>query len=317
MAICASSAGRHVRTFSHIEITAVRSGATGVVVRRDAATELLAGAGLAAAVAVWAPLPLAVLGLVLIGPAHTVLELRYVLGRFRSVLSGSFLQTSIVLVTVIAAARLAGAPARRIEIVAAFALLAWAPARGRGRPVLAVPLAVAFAASLQWPAFFVLVLLHLHNLVPAAFLWEWSTSRAVRTATVVALLVVPLAILSGALDAVILGAQPGGSLGPGWASAAAVVTPAGWSTASLTRFFVAFAYLQTVHYVIWCWVMPRYAGPPVRGSRLPVLLAAGTAVVGALFLFDYTTGRVVYSSLASYHAYLEFPVLLAFLSRRS
>ncbi|HEX2040026.1 MAG TPA: hypothetical protein VHF47_09890 [Acidimicrobiales bacterium] len=302
---------------SPIEITAVGSGATGVVVRRDAAAELLAGAVLAAAVAVWAPLPLAVLGLVLIGPAHTVLELRYVLGRFRSVLSGPFLATAVGLVTVVAAARLAGAPARRVEIVAAFALLAVALMRGRGRPVLAVPLVAAFLASMHSPVWFVLVLLHLHNLVPAAFLWEWTSSPAIRAATVVALGVVPLAILSGAFDGVVLGAQPGGGLGPGWASAAAAVAPPGSSVVGLTRFFVAFAYLQTVHYLIWCWVMPRHAGPPVRGNRLPMLLAAGTAVVGAMFLVDYTTGRVVYSSLASYHAYLELPVLLAFLSRRS
>jgi len=233
------------------------------------------------------------------------------------VLTGTFLSTAVVIVSVVAAARLAGAPARRVEIVAAFALLAWALARGRGRPVLAVPLAVALLASLQWPAYFVLVLLHLHNLVPVVFLWEWTRSPAVRTAALVAVVGVPLAIVSGAFDALILGAQPGGGLGPGWTAAAAAVTPPGWSPTALTRFFVAFAYLQTVHYVVWCWVLPRHAGPPVQGGRLPMLIAGGTAVVGALFLLDYTTGRVVYSSLASYHAYLEFPVLLAFLSRRS
>ena len=37
----------------------------------------------------------------------------------------------------------------------------------------------------------------------------------------------------------------------------------------------------------------------------------------ALFLLDDATGRIVYGSLTSYHAYLEFPVLLAFLARRS
>src|SRR5687767_15639867 len=131
MAICAFPQPSHVRTFSHIEITAVGNGAARVVVRRDAATDLLAGAALAATVAVWAPLPLAVLGLVLIGPAHTVFELRYVLDRFRSVLTGTFLSTAVVIVSVVAAARLAGAPARRVEIVAAFALLAWALARGQ------------------------------------------------------------------------------------------------------------------------------------------------------------------------------------------
>src|SRR5688572_13547787 len=192
MAICASSPSAHICTFADIEVTAQRGGATGIVViRRDPAAELLVGAALAAMLALWAPLPLAVLGLVLVGPAHTVLELRYVLGRFRSVLSGPFLQVAVGIVTVVAAARLAGAPARRIEIVAAFALLAVAVVRGRRGGAFALPLAAAFVLAMRSPAWFALVLLHLHNLVPAAFLWEWSARRAVRAVTVLCLGVVP------------------------------------------------------------------------------------------------------------------------------
>ncbi|HEX9969332.1 MAG TPA: hypothetical protein VGB03_04265, partial [Acidimicrobiales bacterium] len=69
---------------------------------------MLAGAAAAVLLALWVPLPLAVLGLVLVGPAHTVLELRYVLGRFRPILSGWFLVAACALATVVAGARLAG-----------------------------------------------------------------------------------------------------------------------------------------------------------------------------------------------------------------
>ena len=36
-----------------------------------------------------------------------------------------------------------------------------------------------------------------------------------------------------------------------------------------------------------------------------------------LFIVDYTQGRVLYSAFATYHAYLEFPVLLALLFGRA
>ena len=40
--------------------------------------------------------------------------------------------------------------------------------------------------------------------------------------------------------------------------------------------------------------------------------AAG-AFLAVLFLSDYFQGRALYGALATYHAYLEFPVLLALL----
>jgi hypothetical protein len=270
------------------------------------------GAALALALALAAPLPLAVFGLVLIGPAHTVFELRYVVDRFRPLVARSFL----VPITVIAVARLLGPSARRVEIVAAFVLLALALARRpERRTAVAAALAVAFAASMRWPAWYGLVLLHLHNLVPTAFLWEWSKERAVRVTAVVALLAVPLAIVAGVLDGLVLGGHIGNGVGPGWAAAATQVTPPGWSQVGAARFFTAFAYLQAVHYVVWCWVLPRrQPARPVPG--LSAAVVAGTALVAVVFAIDYAGGRALYSSLATYHAYLEFPVLLAFLVRR-
>jgi len=79
--------------------------------------------------------------------------------------------------------------------------------------------------------------------------------------------------------------------------------------------------MQTMHYVVWVGVLPRYAPeaaarfdarvPMLRGGRA-WLLGAGLAVVlGVVFALDYFQGRTLYAAGASYHAYLEFPVLLA------
>jgi hypothetical protein len=46
------------------------------------------------------------------------------------------------------------------------------------------------------------------------------------------------------------------------------------------------------------------------------LLGGGLGVVlGVLFALDYATGKTLYAAAATYHAYLEFPVLLALVLR--
>jgi hypothetical protein len=179
-------------------------------------------AALTLAVALRAPLATMVLGLILFGVLHNVLELRYVAGRFAGVLRGQLLWTLVALVSGIVLCRLLGL--RTPEILLAYAVLLagarhalptwwfWPAAGG---------LAVAAAASLAWPAYHFVILTHLHNVVPLFFLWEWSRR-----------------------------------------------------------------------------------------------LAGAAAVLGVLFLADYAQGRTVYQAFASYHAYLEFPVLLALLFSR-
>jgi hypothetical protein len=87
------------------------------------------------------------------------------------------------------------------------------------------------------------------------------------------------------------------------------------------RFLAVFAFMQTMHYVVWVFVLPRYAPeaaarfdarvPGLRGVR-PWLLGIGVALVlGVIFALDYAQGKALYAAGASYHAYLEFPVLLA------
>ena len=58
------------------------------------------------------------------------------------------------------------------------------------------------------------------------------------------------------------------------------------------------------------------AGRLLRGPRFLVAAAAGAVFFAILFVSDYATGRSLYGAVASYHAYLEFPVLLALVLQR-
>ncbi|MFJ1586392.1 hypothetical protein ACIOC1_24110 [Streptomyces sp. NPDC088197] len=291
----------------------------------------VAGFVLAAAVALAVSLRLpagtAVVGLAVFGILHNVLELRYVTGRFEGVLHGPFLRLLGALITGIVVCRLLppSSATRTAEILLAYVLLAAACVHAlRTRPV---PLAASCAllagaamASLAFPAYHFVVLAHLHNVVPLLFLWEWSRAmprgraafRAVQCGWV---LVIPALLLSGALDG-LLGA------GSGWTDRLALsYTPPAWQhTHAGLRFVAVFAFLQTMHYVVWVWFMPRYApdateaferrAPVLRGVRAWALGLGGAAALSVLFVSDYTRGRSLYAAVASYHAYLEFPVLL-------
>jgi hypothetical protein len=189
-------------------------------------------------------------------------------------------------------------------------------------------------ASLSWPGYHFVVLAHLHNVVPLFFLWEWSrrlpTGRvAFRVAQLGWVLVVPALILAGAADGLV-GDQGSGATafaGSPTALAAPFIPPAAQAADIGVRFLVVFAFLQTMHYAVWVGFLPRFAPdaaaafesrvPWLAGWRAWALGAAVTAPMAVLFIVDYTQGRVLYSAFATYHAYLEFPVLLALLFGRA
>jgi len=286
----------------------------------------------ALALALRAPLLLTVFGLVTFGVLHNALELRYVAGRFAGVLRGPLLYTLVALISGIVVCRLAAA--RTPEILLGYAVLAvgvwWAPRLLWQRLGGLAVLGAALAVSLRWPAYHFVVLAHLHNVVPLFFLWEWAgrlpgrPRRIFRGTQVGWVLVVPAVVFSGLLDRWI--AAGGGAVAAFAGPRAAVAAPFTPPDAALSiglRFLVVFAFLQTMHYVVWVAFLPRYAPdaarafdarvPWLRGRRLWLAAAAVGALLALLFVSDYAQGRLMYSSFASYHAYLEFPVVLALL----
>lgn len=286
--------------------------------------------------AVRAPLPVTVLGLIIFGVLHNVLEIRYVAGRFAQIMTGRFLALLLILITGVVVCRIAagyvGSPARYAEIMIGYLILAYGCRYGLRGWRLAAAWAVLVAAavlSLRWPGFHFVVLTHLHNLVPLFFLWEWATRlpnrgqrlgfRLTQLGWTVA---VPIAIGLGAVDQLVR-FSPGvveRFVGTG-AAVVAGSAPPDSSVIIGTRFLVIFAFMQTMHYVVWVGFLPRFAPeaaasferrvPWLRGWRAWAFGLAGGAVLAVLFWSDYSQGRALYGALASYHAYLEFPVLLA------
>ena len=306
---------------------------------RVLAVLMLGAAAAALILALGAPIAGIVIGLILFGVLHNVLEIRYVTGRFAGILSRSFLELLAVLVTGVVVCRLlvgvVGRPAELAEIALGYVILAVGAQRGLagGRKVAVwVALVPAAAASLAWPAYHVVVLAHLHNLVPLVFLWEWATRirsvtgrRVFRAAQVVWAVGVPLVIMLGAFDGW-LSADAGivrSLVGDGAHVVAAAAPPGEVDTVVGLRFLTAFAFLQTMQYVVWVAFMPRYAPdasaafesrvPWLTGPRLWAVGFIVAAVFAVIFVVDYAYGRALYAALASYCAYLEFPVLLAML----
>ncbi|MET7418181.1 hypothetical protein [Dactylosporangium sp. NPDC005555] len=293
-------------------------------------------AAAALAVALGAPLATTVLGLIAFGVLHNVLELRYVAGRFAPVLGGRLLAVLLGLISVIVLCRIAamfvGQPARIAEILVGYAVLAAGCAyalRGRLLGLSGAALAVACAVSLTWPAYHFVVLAHLHNVVPLFFLWEWAAALPVlqrrwfRSVQVGWVFVLPVAVLLGVFDVSSVSPSTVAAFAGDPGRIVALSAPPGSSVEIGARFLVVFAFLQTMHYFVWVYFLPRHAPdaarafearvPWLRGVRAWALGLGLGAFLGVLFAVDYASGRALYSAFASYHAYLEFPVVLAML----
>ncbi|MET0146376.1 MAG: hypothetical protein ABW328_16570 [Ilumatobacteraceae bacterium] len=304
-----------------------------------AATIVIAGvAAVAFLLAVTVPLLTTALALMAFGVVHNVAELRYVGGRFSGLLRGGYLVVLGGIITGIVVSRLVGVLfggswSLTTEIVLSYGLLVAAVVGGLGRrsapgtsAALGV-LAVLLVVSLTHPDQHVVVVTHLHNVVPLVFLWELSGAmrgrhrRAFRGVQLAWVVVVPALLLAGVADGPLQHATT--SIGLGGASGLAPSTaPA--STVGTTlgmRFLAVFAFLQLMHFVVWVAVIPRWSAAstatfeqrvPALGGRRPwVIAGAAGLALAVLFVVDYAQGRTVYAALASYHAYLELPIVLA------
>jgi hypothetical protein len=312
----------------------------GVAPRPRAITLLVLGAvGASLAVAVGSPIATSVIGLILFGILHNLLEIRYVAGRFSGVLGRPFLDLLVALITGIVVCRLlvgvVGRPAQLAEILLGYGVLAaaaWHGLEGRRRVTALAVVGTASVVSLTFPAYHFVVLTHLHNVVPLFFLWEWSRRivsrrgrQAFRAVQLVWVVAVPAVILLGLIDGS-LSADPGivrSVVGDGQTVVASSAPPGAAATVVGMRLLTVFAFMQTMHYVVWVALMPRVAPdasaafearvPWVTGPRLWAMGFMAAAVFAVLFGVDFVQGKALYAALASYHAYLELPVLLAML----
>jgi hypothetical protein len=300
-----------------------------------------AGFGVASVVALVAALRLSldvvVFGLLVFGVAHLGFEVRYITGRYRPMLQGRVLVGVSVALLAIVAGRLVanGAWWTRTEIVILAGALVWVllvhvhDARRRGIGLAAVAVAATIALWFT-PAWFV-AQAWLHNVIPVVFLWQWSSVLAdhrgrqlFRGVTIGWVAVVPLAILAGAFDPLLrAGTATAGQIAQAGGVTATVVPPAWQGDLWAARLLAAFAFLQLLHYTVWLWHFPRAdraatrtfeetaVGHALRSWRLPALMLGVSAVLALVAWFDYRSGRGMYTSMAAFHAYLEYPVLLA------
>lgn len=294
----------------------------------------LAGSGLLLLpLALAAPIPLTTFGLAALGLLHVAFELRYVIGRFRGTVDALLGTVLALILSLIALSRVLAAlfptVGQPVEILLGMAILAaGAWVAGWRRAGLASVALLTFAAFL-WPAWYFHVLTHLHNLIPLLFLWDWArrrlgSGRAVAAfvgANLVWALAIPVAIVLGAFDRFI-NTDPGAAAG--WvgdgARVLAASAPPGADPAVAARFLVASALLQSMHYVVWIGFFPLFgreesrefdaAVPALRAWRLPALAVAAGAALYVAFLASYSAGRTIYSVLAAYHVYVEFPLLV-------
>lgn len=275
---------------------------------------------------VWA---VAALGLAAFGITHVIIELRYVIGRFSSMLRGAFAWWLFGLTSLVFVARALASivpVAAVLEIVAGMATVAlgcWVALGGAWRLLALLVCAAATIHAIEWPGQYFFVLTHLHNLVPLAFLWDWSrrlgTSqrRYFLGMQLVWVVLIPLGLLLAA---------PSVESVPGWLDARAAysiwagATPPGLRESGLTSYLSVFAFMQTMHYAVWIGFLPWAArdASAAFSARVPLLkggrvwwLAAGCALVLAgMYCLDYLAGRSVYGLLATYHVYVELPLIV-------
>jgi hypothetical protein len=141
-------------------------------------------------------------------------------------------------------------------------------------------------------------------------------------------LAVPGLILGGAADAW-LGTDSTlvrSLVGDGTSVVAAVVPPGLVGTMPGTRLLVVFAFLQTMHLLVWVAFFPRNAPDAAADleERLPWVTGAGVWAIGFLaaavfavvLVSSYSTGVLVHDALTIPHVYVELPLLLALTGRR-
>lgn len=291
---------------------------------------MLVAAGLLAVLSLRAPFAVAVFGIVLLGPLHVLLALRYLSGRVAGAVPAATGWLLVAFLSVMALLRAVSAYAphlgQRLELFGSMALLAFALAlglHGRLRLLALLPLALATAlAAAHLPGHSHLVA-HAHNLIPLVFLWDWTRGHPALSrcgfmgASLLWAIGIPAAILLGLADPLLNSAPP--EILTAIADPTAVLATAAPPEADpvmAIRFLAAFAFGQLMHYLLWMVFFQRWGRAEVAHSPLPsgwrlwTLGAVVSAAVWAAYAVSYYDGRAAYSVLGAFNAYLEQPVAI-------
>lgn len=314
-----------------------------------ASLALAVGLGAVVLATLW-PLGTWTLALAGAGLWHVLAELRYVRARFGAAIVGPIAAAVVGGLAAIVLLRLSlltstfealvgplasvSFAATRVELalVAGLALVGawWAPRLGR-TPLLAAAFGALTVLGLaRWPVPTVLLLAALHNLTPLGFLAEaLPPARRAKGLLLAATLLLGLPLLVATGWPWRLAAASGlgwpeaswlGTEGLGWAIGTAL--PADWLDADAEMHaFAGLLVAQLMHYGAVIEVLPRVgAAVGTPQARLPgwllAAMVAAIALLFALFAWDFRVGRSVYGLFAAVHAWLEVPLLLAWLAPR-
>jgi hypothetical protein len=286
--------------------------------------------------AVAAPLAVYTITLAVFGLPHVLSELRYVDRRFGRHLAPALLVRLGALLALIVAARTATVfqllPAQ-IDVVfelSLVVLLALSVAVG-GWPqkVAAVAVALAIgAATFASPYETTVVFAILHNFTPLGFLWQLLPAGRrgpALTAATLGLVGVPLFVASGlpfdvlAAHGILSDADPmgAGSLG----AHLHVYVPRAWlATRAAVDLFSASVVAQCLHYlsvivvlpVMLARIEPGASGlvPWPRAGWFYAAIAAVGAATFVRFAGGFADARAYYGIAASFHAWVEIPILI-------
>ncbi len=302
-----------------------------------AGATLAAGFAGFALLAILSPLAAYSAALAAFGLPHVLSELRYVDRRFGRRLEPGLVAMVLAMLAGIVAIRAAtvfhlmpptiGVPAE----LAGVTLMALACARGAvQRGALAGVTGIALGtATLLAPFGTAITLSILHNLTPLAFLWQLAPASQrgrIMAPAVAALLALPLLVATGLPRALLHGlgvagtsADPIGA-GPLAADLSVYVPPALETSRHAVDLFTASVVAQGGHYIAVIAVLPMLLArldPQARGlvpwpgGRVFILLCAVVAGVSlAAFFAGFAEARAIYGLAASFHAWLELPILI-------
>lgn len=82
----------------------------------------------------------------------------------------------------------------------------------------------------------------------------------------------------------------------------------------IVAFFSMAVYLQLIHYYYVLRVLPGYSSSPMKISKIMIVLST-LLIVG--FIYNFQVTKQFYGMIATFHAYLEIPLLLFLLPRNN